>query len=210
MRLWASIRSLLLENPRRESMRSLVRGCFSQLLLALCIVALPLSVLLKALASVSSHPFGGCVGVSRLWGRSMFGSIRQRKHGGSTRILRPCCRMQARYRYCCIMVCVPCNLCTLNRTLSPGLRHAGEACCVARPFRSVRMKMVVLCDALCFLFLPQQVDLDKVDHSKFPLFKGAPFWDCILDQGEMLYIPPRFWHYVRSLSLSFSVSFWWE
>uniref|UniRef100_A0A2P2L7T1 Transcription factor n=2 Tax=Rhizophora mucronata TaxID=61149 RepID=A0A2P2L7T1_RHIMU len=33
--------------------------------------------------------------------------------------------------------------------------------------------------------------------------------DCILEEGEMLYIPPRWWHYVRSLTTSFSVSFWW-
>ena len=27
--------------------------------------------------------------------------------------------------------------------------------------------------------------------------------------GEMLFIPPGWWHHVRSLSVSFSVSFWW-
>lgn len=34
--------------------------------------------------------------------------------------------------------------------------------------------------------------------------------DCILEEGEMLYIPPKWWHYVRSLTMSFSVSFWWS
>ncbi|THG17620.1 hypothetical protein TEA_014729 [Camellia sinensis var. sinensis] len=33
------------------------------------------------------------------------------------------------------------------------------------------------------------------------------FMDCILEEGEMLYIPPKWWHYVRSLTKSFSVSF---
>ena len=32
----------------------------------------------------------------------------------------------------------------------------------------------------------------------------------VLQPGEMLYIPPRWWHYVKSLSVSFSVSFWWK
>lgn len=36
------------------------------------------------------------------------------------------------------------------------------------------------------------------------------FVDCILEEGEMLYIPPKWWHYVRSLTTSFSVSFWWS
>ncbi|KAK4175859.1 hypothetical protein QBC36DRAFT_17342 [Triangularia setosa] len=34
--------------------------------------------------------------------------------------------------------------------------------------------------------------------------------DCILEPGETLYIPEGWWHYVRGLSVSFSVSFWWN
>lgn len=55
-----------------------------------------------------------------------------------------------------------------------------------------------------------QVDLDNIDETKFPKVHDLEFFDCILDEGEMLYIPPKWWHYVRSLSLSFSVSFWWS
>ena len=55
-----------------------------------------------------------------------------------------------------------------------------------------------------------QVDIEDPDLEKFPRFKEAPYMDCILEPGEMLYIPPKCWHYVRSLSISFSVSFWWE
>ncbi|KAK0101962.1 hypothetical protein ONS95_001229 [Cadophora gregata] len=47
-------------------------------------------------------------------------------------------------------------------------------------------------------------------HSKFPLFRNAEFVDCILEDGECLYIPVGWWHYVRSLSVSFSVSFWFN
>jgi lysine-specific demethylase 8 len=47
-------------------------------------------------------------------------------------------------------------------------------------------------------------------HEKFPLFKDAEFVDCILEEGECLYIPVGWWHYVRSLSVSFSVSFWFN
>ncbi|KAH6635570.1 hypothetical protein B0J18DRAFT_51845 [Chaetomium sp. MPI-SDFR-AT-0129] len=41
-------------------------------------------------------------------------------------------------------------------------------------------------------------------------FKKIEFWDCILDEGEVLYIPVGWWHYVRGLRVSFSVSFWWK
>ena len=44
----------------------------------------------------------------------------------------------------------------------------------------------------------------------FPLFREAEFVDCILEEGECLYIPVGWWHYVRSLSVSFSVSFWFN
>lgn len=47
-------------------------------------------------------------------------------------------------------------------------------------------------------------------HELFPAFQKAAFVDCILEEGECLYIPVGWWHYVRSLTVSFSVSFWWN
>ncbi|KAM0942931.1 putative [histone H3]-dimethyl-L-lysine(36) demethylase [Dioscorea sansibarensis] len=55
-----------------------------------------------------------------------------------------------------------------------------------------------------------QVDLDNIDAKQFPKVEDIDFIDCILEEGELLYIPPKWWHYVRSLSTSFSVSFWWS
>ncbi|KAF3771530.1 putative lysine-specific demethylase, partial [Nymphaea thermarum] len=55
-----------------------------------------------------------------------------------------------------------------------------------------------------------KVDLDNPDFAEFSKAKNLDFTDCILEEGEMLYIPPKWWHYVRSLSTSFSVSFWWS
>lgn len=55
-----------------------------------------------------------------------------------------------------------------------------------------------------------KVDVEGVDAQRFPLFAGAPWLECVLEAGSVLYLPPRWWHYVRSLSLSFSVSFWWK
>ena len=47
-------------------------------------------------------------------------------------------------------------------------------------------------------------------HRSFPLWREAEFVDCVLEEGECLYIPVGWWHYVRSLSVSFSVSFWFN
>ncbi|XP_031282545.1 lysine-specific demethylase JMJ30 [Pistacia vera] len=59
------------------------------------------------------------------------------------------------------------------------------------------------------LWNSSQVDLDHIDETQFPKVNGLEFFDCILNEGEMIYIPPKWWHYVRSLSISLSVSFWW-
>lgn len=60
------------------------------------------------------------------------------------------------------------------------------------------------------LFNTSQVDVEKPDLEKFPKFAEAPFQSCILSPGDILFIPVKYWHYVRALDLSFSVSFWWS
>lgn len=55
-----------------------------------------------------------------------------------------------------------------------------------------------------------QVDVDAPDPARFPLATGLPYVDCLLEPGQMLYIPPGWWHYVKALSVSFSVSYWWR
>lgn len=55
-----------------------------------------------------------------------------------------------------------------------------------------------------------RVDVRGVDAAAFPAFVGAPWVDVLLRPGDMLYIPPAWWHYVESVTVSFSVSFWWS
>ncbi|KAG7386156.1 Lysine-specific demethylase 8 [Phytophthora pseudosyringae] len=55
-----------------------------------------------------------------------------------------------------------------------------------------------------------QVQVEDPDDEQFPEFRSAKYVECVLREGEMLYIPPKYWHYVKSLSTSFSVSFWWS
>lgn len=55
-----------------------------------------------------------------------------------------------------------------------------------------------------------QVEVENPDAERFPEFAKAPYLECVLQPGDVLFIPVRHWHYVRSLELSFSVSFWWS
>ncbi len=51
-------------------------------------------------------------------------------------------------------------------------------------------------------------DVERVDLERFPLAAQAEYTEVVLEAGDGLYIPPGMWHHVRSLSVSFSVSFW--
>jgi len=55
-----------------------------------------------------------------------------------------------------------------------------------------------------------QVDVDVPDLEEHPGFASLVATECILQPGQMLFIPPGWWHYVKALSVSFSVSFWWQ
>ncbi|XP_063072971.1 lysine-specific demethylase 8 [Engraulis encrasicolus] len=55
-----------------------------------------------------------------------------------------------------------------------------------------------------------QVDVENPDLALFPDFLKASYQECVLQPGDVLFIPLQHWHYVRSLELSFSVSFWWS
>ncbi|XP_066594411.1 bifunctional peptidase and arginyl-hydroxylase JMJD5 isoform X1 [Prorops nasuta] len=54
-----------------------------------------------------------------------------------------------------------------------------------------------------------QVDPGNPDYEKWPAFKKAKGIICLLNPGEILFIPPKWWHHVTSLTPSFSISFWW-
>ena len=47
-------------------------------------------------------------------------------------------------------------------------------------------------------------------EEQFPHFRSAPYTEAILAPGECLYLPVGWWHYIRSLTPSFSVSFWFN
>eukprot|EP01135_Chromosphaera_perkinsii_P011285 Nk52_evm66s2367 gene=Nk52_evmTU66s2367 len=53
-------------------------------------------------------------------------------------------------------------------------------------------------------------DLKMSDGSlRYPQAGKAPYMECILQPGDVLFIPKHHWHYVHSLSYSVSANFWW-
>ena len=50
----------------------------------------------------------------------------------------------------------------------------------------------------------------KEMEREFPGFLEAEYVEGVVGPGDMLYIPQGWWHFVRGLTPSFSVSFWWK
>ncbi|XP_072399897.1 lysine-specific demethylase 8 isoform X1 [Diabrotica undecimpunctata] len=55
-----------------------------------------------------------------------------------------------------------------------------------------------------------QVNPVQPDLEEHPQFTKATMFKCLLEPGEMLFIPEKWWHHVTALDKSFSVSFWWK
>ena len=55
------------------------------------------------------------------------------------------------------------------------------------------------------------VNVEDPDLAKYPLFASSPpAIECTLNPGDVLFIPAKWWHHVRSLSRSVSVNAWWR
>jgi lysine-specific demethylase 8 len=52
------------------------------------------------------------------------------------------------------------------------------------------------------------VRVETPDAPAYPRFAEAEYEELILGPGDMLYIPRSHWHYVRALSTSVSINFW--
>ncbi|MBX3166934.1 MAG: cupin-like domain-containing protein [Candidatus Eremiobacteraeota bacterium] len=59
-------------------------------------------------------------------------------------------------------------------------------------------------------YLRSRVRLDQPDPDAFPLFEQVQLWETEVGPGDTLFIPAHWWHYVRSLEISMTVTFWWR
>ena len=54
-----------------------------------------------------------------------------------------------------------------------------------------------------------RLDPERPDLIRFPAFASVETLQCEVGPGDLLYLPPFYWHHVRSLEVSISVSVWW-
>jgi lysine-specific demethylase 8 len=53
-----------------------------------------------------------------------------------------------------------------------------------------------------------ELDCEREDFAKHPSAKDCSYTEVVLFPGDCLFIPSREWHYVRSLSTSVSINYW--
>ncbi|WP_126337457.1 cupin-like domain-containing protein [Legionella spiritensis] len=73
-------------------------------------------------------------------------------------------------------------------------------------------QMSLLYPYSCFSRAPyvSPVRVTEPDLDKHPKFSQAKPVEIILHPGDILYIPPFWWHQVYNLDLTISVNFWWS
>ncbi|MBW4487889.1 MAG: cupin-like domain-containing protein [Trichocoleus desertorum ATA4-8-CV12] len=52
-----------------------------------------------------------------------------------------------------------------------------------------------------------RVDLENIDYEKYPLFKDVQIIETVLEPGEVIFVPVGWWHQVKGLDVSISLSF---
>jgi len=52
-------------------------------------------------------------------------------------------------------------------------------------------------------------DPEQPDYERFPLSRCAKPLEVVLEPGDAMYLPSRWWHQVRALDVSVSYTFWW-
>lgn len=52
-----------------------------------------------------------------------------------------------------------------------------------------------------------EVDLDNIDFDRFPLFRQVKIHEVTLHPGELLFLPVGWWHHVRALDASITITY---
>lgn len=48
----------------------------------------------------------------------------------------------------------------------------------------------------------------KVDDCRFPLYTTAVHQEVVLEPGDILYMPPLWWHFLKAMTWSISINYW--
>jgi ribosomal protein L16 Arg81 hydroxylase len=56
------------------------------------------------------------------------------------------------------------------------------------------------------------VDVESPDLKRFPRFEAVRerLQSTVLEPGDVLFVPSKWWHHVRSLDWSITVNVWWR
>lgn len=54
------------------------------------------------------------------------------------------------------------------------------------------------------------LDLENVDFESYPLMSSAHRYECILEEGDALFIPALWFHNTKALDFSIGVNFFWQ
>jgi hypothetical protein len=122
---------------------------------------------------------------------------------------------------------LPCPFTTLGRGLRRNLWVAGAATVTHCHFDLPDNLVAIIRGRKRFLlFEPDQgknlyrspllsstphlarVDLASPDVVRFPRLRFARGWEATVEQGDLLYIPERFWHWARAVEDTLSVNHW--
>jgi hypothetical protein len=52
-----------------------------------------------------------------------------------------------------------------------------------------------------------QVDLDRIDLARFPQFRNVRIIDLVIGSGDLFFLPVGWWHYVRGLEISITMTY---
>ncbi|RDW90163.1 putative JmjC domain protein [Aspergillus mulundensis] len=93
-----------------------------------------------------------------------------------------------------------------NSSASSGVILAGADGDDASTARMIDMSNTSKVDVAAIELSPAE---SEQWEAMWPGFQQAEYVETVLKEGESLYIPVGWWHYVRGLKAGISVSFWW-
>lgn len=94
-------------------------------------------------------------------------------------------------------------------TITP-LHHDLTNNFMAQVYGRKLVKLIPSCD-LPYVYNDQhcysQVDMGAIDETRFPDMRHARVIDCMIEPGDLLFLPVGWWHYVKGLDISITVTF---